>query len=209
MRWKLILALVLTGSVASAAPYTVKKGDTLYGIARANGVSLSRLLLLNKLAGGTLRPGQLLQLPGGGTVTAAPRTDRAAPAASAASSGRSSLVRTAYSKVGSAYVWGAIGPGAFDCSGFTRFVMHQYGVELPHSSRAQFLAGRPVSASSLIEGDLLFYNTGGSGISHVALYVGNGRMVHATNPSTGVVLSNFNESYYMRRFVGARRVLPY
>jgi peptidoglycan DL-endopeptidase CwlO len=99
-------------------------------------------------------------------------------------SGRAAAaVGYALAQVGDSYVYGAAGPSAFDCSGLTMMSWAQAGVGLPHSSSAQFGSGVHVSSSDLQPGDLVFYY---SPISHVAIYIGNGLIVHAANPGTGV-----------------------
>ena len=97
---------------------------------------------------------------------------------------RSGVVSIALRYLGRPYVWAASGPRTFDCSGFTMFVYAQVGVHLPHSSRAQINYGARVSRANLKPGDLLFFY---SPIHHVAIYIGNGKMVHA--PHTGDVVS--------------------
>ena len=93
--------------------------------------------------------------------------------------------------VGNPYVWGgtSLTRGA-DCSGFTLSVYAKYGVSLPHSSKAQANCGTKISLSELQPGDLVFY--GGSNIHHVAMYIGNGQVVHAQSSKTGIVISNMN-----------------
>ena len=99
-------------------------------------------------------------------------------------SGRAAAaVNYALAQVGDAYVYGAAGPSAFDCSGLTMMAWAQAGVGLPHSSSAQQGSGSPVSSSSLQPGDLVFYY---SPVSHVGIYIGGGKIVHAANPSSGV-----------------------
>jgi len=99
-------------------------------------------------------------------------------------SGRAAAaVNYALAQVGDAYVYGAAGPSAFDCSGLTMMAWAQAGVGLPHSSSGQMGSGSPVSSSSLQPGDLVFYY---SPVSHVGIYIGGGQIVHAANPSTGV-----------------------
>jgi peptidoglycan DL-endopeptidase CwlO len=107
-----------------------------------------------------------------------------APAPVPSASGRAAAaVEYALAQVGDAYVWGAEGPDAFDCSGLTLMAWRQAGVSLPHSSSMQMSSGTPVSSSQLQPGDLVFYY---SPVSHVGIYIGNGKLVHAANPSTGV-----------------------
>lgn len=115
-------------------------------------------------------------------------------------SGRvSAAIDYAMSKVGDAYVWGASGPSAFDCSGLMMAAFARAGISLPHSSRAQSGMGIPVSESELQPGDLVFFY---SPVSHVGMYIGNGLMVNAENPSVGVKVT----SLHTMPFVSARRV---
>ena len=100
----------------------------------------------------------------------------------------------------SSYVWGASGPDAFDCSGLTQYAYSAAGVSLPHSSRSQSGMGQAVSRDQLQPGDLLFYY---SPTSHVAMYVGNGQMVHASTAGKPVQVVSFNS---MGGFTHARRI---
>ncbi|MFF8969632.1 NlpC/P60 family protein [Streptomyces sp. NPDC014995] len=128
-----------------------------------------------------------LQAPGSAT-TAAPHARAAA------------AVSYAYSKLGSPYVWGATGPNAFDCSGLVLAAYRSAGVSLPRTTYAQIDAGRRVSRSELLPGDLVFFY---SGITHVGIYVGDGKMVHAPNPSAPVRVAPLDEMPY----AGATRVV--
>jgi len=101
----------------------------------------------------------------------------------AVSGNAAGAVQYALAQVGKAYVYGAAGPSAYDCSGLTMAAWGSAGVSLPHSSSAQMGYGTPVSISALQPGDLVFYY---SPVSHVAMYIGNGMIVHAANPSQGV-----------------------
>jgi peptidoglycan DL-endopeptidase CwlO len=130
---------------------------------------------------------------------AAAQAAQAAPAAPAApdvpASGRGgAAVRYAMAQVGDAYVWGATGPSAYDCSGLTMMAWAQAGVGLPHSSSAQQGAGRRVAESDLKPGDLVFYY---SPVHHVGMYIGNGMIVHAANPSSGVQVAGLHSMPYM------------
>lgn len=103
---------------------------------------------------------------------------------------RVDLISYATQFVGNPYVWGgtSLTNGA-DCSGFTLSVFAKYGVYLPHSSRAQANCGTRINASEAKPGDLFFYGSGNS-ISHVAIYIGNGQIVHASSKKTGIKISN-------------------
>ncbi len=122
------------------------------------------------------------------------------PGAVAAPTSRAAAaVAYAYQKLGSPYVWGATGPHAFDCSGLAMAAYRAAGVSLPRTTYAQINAGRRVSRSELLPGDLVFFY---SGISHVGIYVGDGRMIHAPNPSAPVRLAPIDQM----PFAGATRV---
>lgn len=103
---------------------------------------------------------------------------------------RVSLVNYACQFIGNPYVWGgtSLTRGA-DCSGFTMQIFAKYGISLPHSAAAQAGYGSKVSSSEAKPGDLFFYSKGGR-INHVAIYIGNGQVVHASSPSTGIKISN-------------------
>ncbi|MET9351443.1 NlpC/P60 family protein [Streptomyces sp. NPDC006617] len=120
--------------------------------------------------------------------------------AEAPNSRAAAAVAYAYQKLGSPYVWGATGPNAFDCSGLTQAAYRAAGVSLPRTTYAQIDAGRRVSRSDLLPGDLVFFY---SGISHVGIYVGNGQMIHAPNPSAPVRVAPVDEM----PFAGAARVV--
>jgi peptidoglycan DL-endopeptidase CwlO len=115
-----------------------------------------------------------------------PEPEEQAPAASG---GAAAAVQYALAQVGDAYVYGATGDSAFDCSGLTMRAWGAAGVSLPHSSSAQMGSGQSVSPSALQPGDLVFYY---SPVSHVGIYIGNGQLVHAANPSTGVQVTGVN-----------------
>ena len=117
---------------------------------------------------------------------------------------RASVVSYALQFVGNRYVWGGTSlENGVDCSGFTMRILGKYGISLPHSSRAQPSYGTKISASEAKPGDLFFYGSGRS-ISHVAIYIGNGQIVHASNKRDGIKVSN---AYY-RNPICVARYLP-
>ena len=116
----------------------------------------------------------------------------------------SQVANYAYNFLGRPYVYGANGPNAFDCSGFTSYVYRHFGVSLPRTARSQFSAGSAVSRDNLAPGDLVFFNTVGY-LGHVGLYIGGGDFIHAAS-SGRVKISSLSEGYYRTRYAGARRV---
>lgn len=124
------------------------------------------------------------------------------------SSTGNAIVDYAMQYVGYPYVWATRGPSSFDCSGFTYWVvLNTLGIDISAGTLAQINYGTPISRGSIQPGDLLFYqNTYTWGLSHVGIYIGGGKMVHAANESTGVLVSDINSEYYASRWYGARRV---
>jgi cell wall-associated NlpC family hydrolase len=120
-------------------------------------------------------------------------------------SGRAGIaLRFALKQIGDKYVFGAAGPVLWDCSGLTMRAYQAAGVSLPHSSRAQARMGKSITKGALMPGDLMFF---GSPVSHVGIYMGGGKMVHAPRPGSRVKVVQFDSSYNLgrKRFVGARR----
>ncbi|RNC29064.1 MAG: D-gamma-glutamyl-meso-diaminopimelic acid endopeptidase CwlS [Candidatus Dichloromethanomonas elyunquensis] len=117
----------------------------------------------------------------------------------------SGLVDFAESLVGTPYVFGGTTTAGFDCSGFTKYVFGHYGISLPRTSFAQFASGSAISRNELQPGDLVFFTTYSKGASHVGIYIGGGRFVHADNPRVDVTITSLNDGYYSSRYLGARR----
>ena len=114
--------------------------------------------------------------------------------------------RTAERFVGIPYRWGGeTVVDGMDCSGFARAVYNLCGLNIPRTSRDQFKAGDPVAKDDLRDGDLVFFGASETAINHVGIYVGNGKFVHAPRRGEEIKVSSVEESYFERRFVGARR----
>jgi cell wall-associated NlpC family hydrolase len=138
------------------------------------------------------------------TRTPAPPT-AGPPTVGAPADAATRAVNAAMSRRGDAYVWGGTRPGGFDCSGLTQWSYAQAGVTLPRTSRAQYGVGRSVPKDQLRPGDLLFYGGSAASIHHVAMYVGDGNMVHASTfgvPVKSAPLANGGRDYF-----GAKRVV--
>ena len=118
------------------------------------------------------------------------------------------VVDLAYKQLGKPYVWGATGPSSFDCSGLTSYVYKNgANVNLPRTSTEQVNVGKTVSKSNLKPGDLVFFSTTGKGISHVGLYIGDSKMIHAPKPGDNVRIDNINSSHYSRTYVTSKTIL--
>ncbi|MGI5949747.1 C40 family peptidase [Peptoniphilus sp.] len=128
--------------------------------------------------------------------------------ATKASGSAAKVITSAENKLGSTYVYGATGNGGYDCSGLVYSIyVNELGVKLPRSSREQSQYGMQVSKSDLKQGDLVFFNTTGSGVSHVGIYVGDGKFIHASSGQGKVITSSLAEDYYENAYVNATRVL--
>ncbi|WCC80551.1 NlpC/P60 family protein [Cutibacterium equinum] len=115
------------------------------------------------------------------------------------SSRAQTAINFAMAQIGKPYIWGGTGPTGYDCSGLMMVSWSKAGVGLPRTAAAQYAAGRPVATSDLQPGDLVFFYPG---ITHVGMYIGGGKYVHASNPRTGIKISDLaHHSSYQ----GARR----
>lgn len=106
------------------------------------------------------------------------------------------------------YQSGKVGPDKFDCSGFTQFIYKKsIKYSLPRRSSDQANKGKTIAKSKIRKGDLLFFKTNGKNISHVGIYIGNGKMIHAANERKDIQTTDINISYWKNNFVRAKRVI--
>lgn len=119
------------------------------------------------------------------------------------------ILINALSLKGTRYRYGGSSPDTgFDCSGFVRYVFSKAAnISLPHNARAISQFGDIISRQQLQPGDLVFYNTMKSAFSHVGIYLGNNRFIHAPSSGGGIRIVNMDETYWANRFDGARRIL--
>lgn len=132
--------------------------------------------------------------------------------APASNSAGSSIVALAKQYIGCPYVYGASGPRAFDCSGFTSYIYRQMGISIPRGASSQYRSGTPVSTDNLQPGDLVFISdpafTMGYPVSHVGIYIGGGQFIHASsNRGEGVTISSIFSGRYGTYYAGARRYM--
>ena len=117
------------------------------------------------------------------------------------------IAMRAISLLGSPYKWGGSGPTQFDCSGLVRFVYGEIGVDVPRTAAEQYSAARRVDLKEIAPGDLLFFRISGRRVSHVAIYAGEGRFIHAPQTGRPVELRTMDDEFYRPRLVGAGRFL--
>ncbi len=146
------------------------------------------------------------------TGGSAPRGRRRIPESPPPSAEAARVLHTADAYVGTRYVWGGNTPSeGFDCSGFTKYLFAKYHVTLPRTAREQAHAGQAVAAdfAALRPGDLMMFAEPGHAISHVAIYAGDGRIIHSSSSGGGVAYTDLNTGgdWFVLYFVAARRVL--
>ena len=115
------------------------------------------------------------------------------------------IAMRAISLLGAPYKWGGSGPTQFDCSGLVRFVYGEIGVEVPRTAAEQYSAARRINLKDIAPGDLLFFRISGRRISHVAIYAGDGRFIHAPQTGRPVELRTMDDEFYRPRLVSAGR----
>jgi peptidoglycan endopeptidase LytE len=206
--------------------HTVQKKDTLSKIARKYGLSVAQLKELNDLSSNKLKTGRKL------IVGKSASADDTAPNASvqtkrvnvsekiaevkalSQSDGLSNLsvnerlILFAKKMINLPYKFGGNGVFALDCSSFVQKVYSFVGHPLPRSAREQYTVGDAIEKTELQSGDLLFFRTYASFPSHVGIYIGNNLFIHASSSSKKIQIENLDTPYYVKRFIGAKRLLP-
>jgi len=109
----------------------------------------------------------------------------------------------ARSMEGQPYQWGGMRPGGFDCSGLVHYAYRQAGVKVPRTARQQYKAVRALYVDQLAPGDLVFFTMPGKFVSHVGIYLGDQRFVHALNNDNPVMISRLDKPYWQRRLIRA------
>ena len=133
----------------------------------------------------------------------------ATPIDNAEAATTSELSATATKYLGTPYLYGGTTTSGFDCSGYTSKVFSDLGIKLNRTSSSQYQQGTAVAKSDLQVGDLVFFNTSGSGVSHVGIYIGDNKMIHSQT-GKGVSYSNVNDPYYWSsRYIGAKRITTF
>ncbi|HZG59640.1 MAG TPA: C40 family peptidase [Anoxybacillus sp.] len=117
---------------------------------------------------------------------------------------KEALVSFSKRYIGVPYKWGGTTPKGFDCSGFVTYVYKEFGVTLPRTAEKQYQHGEKIAKNELESGDLVFFATYKKTASHAGIYIGDNKFIHASS-SKGVMISELDESYWKKRYLGARR----
>ncbi len=210
--------------------YVVRRGDNLIQIARAHQITVKKLKAANGLKSSRIKAGQKLIVPviqnaGSGKK---PLPDAAQPSKPvddtiaqyisrpeaqnpAAEEGepplRLRLVEAGFQMIGVRYRFsGGSEKTGFDCSGLVKNLFSKFDISLPRSSREQYKQGEKIDRDKLEVGDLVFFSSGGKTPTHVGIYIGDDKFLHAARKARQVVVSDLNKIWYAMRYLGARRI---
>jgi peptidoglycan DL-endopeptidase LytE len=210
--------------------YIVRRGDCLYEIARRFKTNNEALIAANKLSGNKIKIGQQLKVPVVQSAAAGKKTrktespvnpnqtimyagisqqgdkDRAADIDTQSLPHR--LVEAGFGLIGVKYRFSGLSEkSGLDCSGLVKTLFSKFNIELPRSSREQYNQGEKIDQDKLAVGDLLFFSSGGNLPTHVGIYVGNDKVLHAARTAKQVVVSDLNKIWNSMRYLGARRIM--
>lgn len=198
------ISIPLPDIIARPKEYTVKSGDTLTAIAAKYGVTVAELAKYNGIANPNLiYPGQVIKIPSksGGDTEKAPIPKEKPSTPSFTDAAFQGIYDEAIKHMGKPYVFGAEGPDTFDCSGFVQYVFTKNGISIPRTVSEQQKACTTVSREDAKPGDLIFFkDTYKTGLSHVGIYLGDGKMIHTGSNPDGVTIVSIDSSYYQVHF---------
>lgn len=231
-------------STKEITTYTVEDGENLYRISIKFNISIGELKKINNLSGSKIKAGQVLFVPKIANEEELPdaieyttvETDTVEmngiaelkevvveeennlPDNKLSESGEAktteiaeedegtSIIKVAMDYLGVPYKFGGSSLRGIDCSAYVQRVFRYFSIDLPRTAREQFKAGVKISKRELRIGDLLFFKTYARYPSHVGIYIGEGKMIHASSRSKKVTISSINDPYYVRRYIGAVRL---
>jgi D-gamma-glutamyl-meso-diaminopimelic acid endopeptidase CwlS len=204
---------------ALLAVYWVRWGDTLFGIAARYGVTADVLKEANGLWTDIILPGQRLDIPARGSAAALGRRYMPMPqpipvppvaflrTVRTGSVGER-IVREAERYLGVRFVWGAASPRGMDCSGLVYLVFSRFEPSLGRvRSEDYYRTAKPVEPHAILPGDLVFFTTDNPGPSHVGIFVGEGKFIHASSTGSDVTISSLDDPNYGPGFLGVRRIV--
>jgi len=212
------------------AVYKVRQGDSLYEIARRYKITLEELKSLNKLPNNKILVGQELKVPVLPSTAAKKKTPQTEspvkpnqPTISAGVSKqgdkgkvsdsdtqpmRDRLVEAGFQLIGVKYRFSGLSEtSGLDCSGLVKTLFSKFNIDMPRSSREQYQKGEKIEPDKLEAGDLVFFSSGGSAPTHVGIYLGNDKFLHAARKAKQVMVSDFTKFWNSMRYVGARRIM--
>jgi cell wall-associated NlpC family hydrolase len=210
--------------------YKVRRGDSLYEIALRFKTTSKALMAANKLSSSKIKVGQELKVPVVKSTAAEKKTpktespvnlnqttmsaivskqeDKDKASNSDAQPMRDRLVEAGFQLLGVKYRFGGLSEtSGLDCSGLVKTVFSKFNIELPRSSREQYKQGEKIDPDKLEAGDLVFFSSGGSSPTHVGIYIGNDKFMHAARKAKQVMISDFSKFWNSMRYLGARRVM--
>ncbi len=209
--------------------YMVRPGDTLSQIALTHGTTVKTLKSINKLKNNQIRAGRELRIPVSGKnaiLLAEPTAPEAAQKQKATlpkpippqiasqdenledQSLRLRVVQAGFQFLGVRYRRSGVSEkSGFDCSGLVKSLFSKFNIELPRTSREQYQQGEKIDRDNLEMGDLVFFSSKGTNPTHVGIYIGDNKFIHAALKAKQVIVSDLNKIWYSMRYLGARRVI--
>lgn len=216
--------LLIASNAFADIVYRVKKGDSLYSISRKFSVSIKEIKRANNLKSNRLRAGVKLIIPASGHVNGMEDASidnvvsEPLPLEEIKNLSKSEdllelnirdrITLFAKKMLGLPYRFGGNSSFGIDCSAYVQRVFSLAGIDLPRTAREQFHAGEPISKEELSVGDLVFFRTYASFPSHVGIYIGNNLFIHASTRAKKVTITSLDTPYFLRRFIGAKRLIP-
>ncbi|TXC93146.1 LysM peptidoglycan-binding domain-containing protein [Metabacillus litoralis] len=177
--------------------YSVKAGDSLWKIANQFNITVAELKVSNKLTSDVIRVGQVLKISGETSIPEAPKnTVETKPTSKV-----DTMINEAKALIGTPYVWAGNTPLGFDCSGYIYYVLNKVTSVSRLSTAGYWGIMKPVAAPSI--GDFVFFTTYKEGPSHMGIYLGNNEFIHSS--SSGVTISSLTNTYWQKRYLGAKR----